>query len=704
MNNMQTDLKDAVATQMRLFTKANRVLAIVVLLVIALNPKVADAGISGENIMVVVNADSLGSRTVANFYAELRKIPDNNIILLRDVPDGLTVSLHDFKSKILKPVLETIQNRGLAPQTRCIAYSAGFPTSVDIQSHYDRLPSAEVKKLIGTLGSITGMTYFYRYVLADGEGYLGFASNQYARGKFDRYFANPFRTEHKAEFDQAKVDLEGDDPAKAAKTFRDLFQQYPTLAPLAILSAKGYSKAGEPAEATKMARAGIKAGWWSADYLTDDPSLKPLLSDPAIQQLLPFLSKHAMHVQGPKAFSATMGWTDNGYPVRIDQGGVPLIMCCALAIVHPNGNTLGEAIAILQRAAGADRTYPDGIFQFAGNGDVRATTRAPGVGDALLYLQTDGFQTDIFRSTLPTKPDDVAGLFLGTAVANFQDTKWRLQPGAIAETLTSTAGDFRETSQTKLTEYLKAGAAMSSGTVAEPYSLQHKFPLAMMHGYYASGVSAIEAYYLSVLSPYQLLLAGDPACQPYARPPASNVEISLTPGETTQVRFVRTQLPLEKMEKHSTPAADWEIYVEGRLVNKIPAAQNVNMNLTGGLSGVIDVRGVLVGYNESEPRLSFGAMIQLDGDLPAPTSTLLLGRRKADDPIDNGATSKDITIQLDCAGADRIEVMHHSEVVGTLEGASGAVVVKANTLGGGPLRLRPVASFGDKRILGDYVK
>ena len=42
---------------------------------------------------------------------------------------------------------------------------------------------------------------------------------------------------------------------------------------------------------------------------------------------------------------------------------------------------------------------------------------------------------------------------------------------------------------------------MSSGTVAEPYALQFKFPLPMMYGYYAKGVSAIEAFYLSVTSP-----------------------------------------------------------------------------------------------------------------------------------------------------------------------------------------------------------
>ena len=130
------------------------------------------AGLSGENIIIVVNADSIRSRTIANHYVHLRKIPAGNVVFLSDVPDGLMASMDDFKDKILKPTLDTVNRRGLAKQARCIAYSADFPTSVDISSHTSRLPENGMKRIIGTRASITGLTYFYQFVLRDNHVYL----------------------------------------------------------------------------------------------------------------------------------------------------------------------------------------------------------------------------------------------------------------------------------------------------------------------------------------------------------------------------------------------------------------------------------------------------------------------------------------------------------------------------------------------------
>ncbi|WP_419188993.1 hypothetical protein [Stieleria marina] len=673
----------------------------------------AVAGITGENIMVVVNADSLDSRTVANHYVALRKIPPNNVIFLSDIPGTLSIGLEDFKTVILKPVLQTIEKRGLVAQTRCIAYSADFPTSVDIREHFQRLPNAQAKKLIGRLASITGATYFYKYLLADSESYLSFASNIYARGPFERSFNNPFKTEHKETFDTAKAGIDGDQPADAAKQFEQLFVQHPTLAPLAVLSARGYAAAGQTEPATRMIKAAIKAGWWSAEFFREDPALNPLLSDADLKRVLPALSDHPTHVQGPMAFSAIKGWTDCGYPVPIKQGGMPFMLSCSLAIVHPRGNTLSQAVTILQRAVAADRTFPDGQFRFGTGTDVRATTRFPGVGDALLYLQLAGFDSDVYRSSFPTKPGDVAGLFVGAATVNFKNTKWKLQPGAIAESLTSLGGDFRNSSQTKLTEYLAGGAAISSGSVTEPYSLQPKFPRAMMHGYYASGLTAIESYYLSVESPYQLLIAGDPACQPFANPPAETVQITLDESDGTKVRFTRqpsaepkTGAPYQPASPHRkpSPVASYEIYIEGRLVKAVPAVKSVDMNINGGLSGVVDVRSVLVGFADSEPKLTFYKQIELAGPLPTPQAVVLVGRKELDrsdkSPADDGSKSKTLTVQLDCAGADKIEVMHQSAIVASLDGASGAVEIDLSKLGGGPLHLRPVATVGEKKVMG----
>ncbi len=699
----------------------------------AWHPSPSHAGISGENIIVVVNRDSLVSRTVANHYVHLRNVPDINVIFLDKIPAGLTIGLNDFKTNILQPVLKTVEQRGLAAQTRCIAYSADFPTAVNIRAHYDRLPNAQAKKYIGSTASITGLTYYYKYILNDLNGYLGFESNLYARGKFDRSFNNPFTDDNQAIFDLAMRRLKEDAPTQDAVTndaetpaendaetpaenaqpnqsagrmFQELFTKFPSLAPLAILSARGFAKAGDRDAATQMIKSAIQSGWWSADYLKEDDLLLPLLDDAEIQRILPALSDAPFHVQGPMSFSSLSGWTPSGYPLRINQGGMPYLMSCSLAVVCRHGNTLHDAVAILRRAATADRTYPDGKFLFAGNSDVRAQTRMPGVGDALLYLESAGFPTDVFRSTLPTQPGDVAGLFVGAATVDLKKTKWKLQPGAIAETLTSTAGVFQNASQTKLTEYLAAGAAMSSGAVVEPYSIQAKFPLAMMHGYYASGLSAVEAYYSSVQSPYQLLIVGDPVCQPFAHPPNETVDISFTLGSPKKIRLDRQAIvpkpPLMTTDAKARPTQKWEIFVEGRLIKAFPATDKVDLNVTGDLSGVVNVCGTLVGFDASQPRRTVRKQLKLPGTLP--TAIVLVGKEELDRTQraldDDGSDAKPITIQLDCQGADKIMVTHQSETVATLDGSSGAVKIETNQLGGGPLRLRPVAVFGKQRIYG----
>src|SRR6056297_2261102 len=74
------------------------------------------AGLGPENVVVVVNGDSHASRTLANRYVLARRIPAANVIVLDDVPDGLKVSLEDFKTRILRPILKQIDGRGIANQ------------------------------------------------------------------------------------------------------------------------------------------------------------------------------------------------------------------------------------------------------------------------------------------------------------------------------------------------------------------------------------------------------------------------------------------------------------------------------------------------------------------------------------------------------------------------------------------------------------
>lgn len=85
-------------------------------------------------------------------------------------------------------------------------------------------------------------------------------------------------------------------------------------------------------------------------------------------------------------------------------------------------------------------------------------------------------------------------------------------PGAMAEHMTSWSADFQRP-QSKCTEWLKAGATVTAGMVTEPYNAWTKFPHARFFVHYASGCSAMESFYQSIASPFQVLLLGNPLSQ-----------------------------------------------------------------------------------------------------------------------------------------------------------------------------------------------
>jgi uncharacterized protein (TIGR03790 family) len=91
-------------------------------------------------------------------------------------------------------------------------------------------------------------------------------------------------------------------------------------------------------------------------------------------------------------------------------------------------------------------------------------------------------------------------------------------PGALADHLTSLGGDLRATGQMSSLRWLEAGATATYGTVTEPCNYWQKFPHPLvLLKHYASGETAIEAYWKSVAWPAQGLFLGDPLAAPYAR-------------------------------------------------------------------------------------------------------------------------------------------------------------------------------------------
>lgn len=91
-------------------------------------------------------------------------------------------------------------------------------------------------------------------------------------------------------------------------------------------------------------------------------------------------------------------------------------------------------------------------------------------------------------------------------------------PGALADHLTSYGGDLFGKGQMNVMRWLEAGATASYGTVSEPCNHWQKFPNSVvLLQWYASGASAIEAYWKSVAWPAQGLFVGEPLAAPFAK-------------------------------------------------------------------------------------------------------------------------------------------------------------------------------------------
>tara|TARA_R110002049_G_scaffold47902_1_gene138410 strand:- start:115298 stop:117322 length:2025 start_codon:yes stop_codon:yes gene_type:complete len=656
---------------------------------------IALAGISPENVVVVVNADSVDSRTVANHYVDLRDIPSSNVIMLSDVPAGLIINLDDFKDRILTPLLQEIDSRKLSGQTRVVAYSAGFPTAVKVNKHHAAFKDLNAKRVQNPVASLTGLTYFYRMILSDVPVYLSLGANLYARGQFDRTFENPFLGDRQDQFDEAKIASENGRWADAADGFDSLFQSSPTLSAVAILAAENYARDGDDENAKRMIKLAIQAGWWSGTYLQESNDLEPLLDDPQIKGAVAYMSQSSLAEQGPVGFSSMYGWTNSGQRIPISDGGVSYMASCMLAVTGQRGSSISQVVENLQRSAEADRTFPKGEFRFTLTPDVRTRTRQPGIPNALVYLIEAGYKADIIREDIPAEPGDVAGLMFGTRKYSLDGRRWNFVPGAISDNLTSVSAAFESDSQTKMTELLNAGAAMTSGSVAEPFAIQAKFPRPMMYGYYVDGVTAIEAFYLSIQSPYQTLIVGDPLCQPYARAPNEWVDIEVSNSTPRTIQFQRKPL---KLGVPSGVTRMIDIYVEGKLIKQSPPVAAIRMNLPANAAGAVEVRAVLTSVGATETRLWFSEEFDLQAHVPTPVVKVVQSRSAR-----AAADSKQMKFSLRCEGADSIDLIHFGSVVGSVDGSEGEVTLDTKPLGSGPLRFRAIAHFGKSKVRSRYL-
>ena len=534
------------------------------LVIVAASVSAVLAGGGPENVAVVVNADSWASQAVANEFIQLRRIPPNNVIYLSLGPtnDFGTVDVNFFREKVLAPCLATIKVRGLDGQIDYVIYSTDLPNTVNFTSDLgganrgfgSNFPSA----------SATGLTYLYQRVLAKNTEYLNLNANHYARVPSMLPATRPRIRGFRRLMEQQEYNL-------AETMVQDLLKKNPADAGLLYNHACTLAQLAKPQEALSELSKAVDNGLKDADKTAGDKYLKPIADQEPFKALLERMKKLAATGPSTKTnpdkvvvapaslgFRGSRAWTVGG-DVDPTGKGDRYLLSTMLAWTSGRGNSVSEALDCLRRAASADGTCPKGAIYYVVNEDIRARTRQWGFASAVESLKALDVAAEIFETkgnALPEKKE-MAGLMAGSMYFGFTGTGSTFDPGAIAEHLTSFGGVLDEyCDHSPMTEWIRCGAAGTSGTVTEPYALQQKFPMPNMHVYYAEGCSLAEAFYQSLMGPYQLLILGDPLCRPWAKIP--EVKVEGLPGDPAQ-----GTLAITPSLKDGMKLLQWELFVDG---------------------------------------------------------------------------------------------------------------------------------------------
>ena len=309
--------------------------------------------------------------------------------------------------------------------------------------------------------------------------------------------------------------------------------------------------------------------------------------------------------ESTSGFRSWYGWGERGE--LLEAGGAHYLLATMLGVTAGRGNTVTEIVAALDSAARADGTRPPGTIYYMVNNDVRSQARRGPVQGTAQAVEAAGVQARIVQGVLPVRRQDVAGLVTGAADFDWAASGCRLLPGAICDNLTSFGGVFtRDAGQTPLSAFIRAGAGGACGTVTEPFVIlngadspsgfQPKFPHPAAQLHYVRGASLAEAFYQAVRSPYQLLVVGDPLCQPWAVIPEVEVVTAADARPLEPDTAVSGTIELEP--RASLPeggvADRFELFVDGVRVAQCGLGERLSLDTTELADGHHELRVVAI--------------------------------------------------------------------------------------------------------------
>ena len=362
-----------------------------------------------------------------------------------------------------------------------------------------------------------------------------------------------------------------------------------------------------------------------------------------------------------------------------DEMPLPSMM---LGFCGSRGTGVDIVLRTLQYGTLADYSAPRGTVYWNQNDDVRSEMRAWQFPQALEELREAGVRGDV-SSDLPADRTEIMGVQMGRPNVNAQRLG-RHAPGSMAEHVTSHGAEFHLPIHTKLTDWIRAGATASAGTVVEPYALWTKFPHARFFPHYARGNTLLESFYLSIRSPTQILLVGEPLARPWA-PRLSITLVAMDDGplqgEASFVAALFPQVPPNRME--------YRVAVNGQIV---PGSSQGNQFS-------FDTRGLGDGHHELRViAYVLGAFVYtttgvLDVEVNNHGRTVRITSPPSGSDLD---LDESFEVKAEASGEpQRLELIHNERVLARIDGDTAEFSIDAARLGAGPVALQVRAHYED---------
>ena len=138
----------------------------------------AAAGGGPQNVMLVVNGRSPGSKQVANHYVRLRNLPASNVVYLDYGGPASWRLPRCFAIRSSGRSWKRSTGRKLSAQIDMIVYSTDFPWRLDFRNDLD-VKNQPLPRTSGATVSLTGATYLFAFVQAKSRGLVAMHSNGY---------------------------------------------------------------------------------------------------------------------------------------------------------------------------------------------------------------------------------------------------------------------------------------------------------------------------------------------------------------------------------------------------------------------------------------------------------------------------------------------------------------------------------------------